>query len=220
MTETVNNTWLRRSLTITSVALLKRFRPRSGRILFLNSKICVKYGTTVHLRKGITYIVMERIHGIPIGRNWDSRTAESKADLLSQLRQCFIELQRIPHPIPGMVAAANLGKLYEYRISSEPFGPFSSPKEFHVFLRDNITISNNTPDEVKQLIQMQEENQYTVAMIDFEFSGFMPSYWDYVAGMNVNPYDDFWKSEISKFLDPHPKELEMKGLRRKFFGEF
>lgn len=264
MTETVNNTWLRRNLTITSIALLKRFRPGPGRILFLNSKLCVKYGTTVHLsearamklvaentsvllpkvycsfqRKGITYIVMERIHGISIGRNWDSRTAGSKVDLLSQLRQYFMELRAIPHPIPGMVAAADLAKLYDYRISSEPFGPFSSSREFHAFLRDNITASNNTPDEVKQLIQMQEENLYPVcffhgdpsslnflvvgnkvAMIDFEFSGFMPSYWDYVAGVNANPYDDFCKAEIGKFLDPYPKELEMEGLRRKFFGSF
>lgn len=264
MAGSINNTWLRRNLTITSTALLKRFRPRSGRILFLTSKLCVKYGTTVHLseakamelvaettsvllpkvycsfeRNGITYIVMERIHGNAIGRNWDSRTAKSKADLLSQLRRYFIALRAIPHPIPGMVAAADLTKLYDYRISSEPFGPFSSTREFHSFLRDNITASNNTPDEVKQMIQMQEEtvcpvcfshgdpsssNFLVVAdkvvMIDFEFSGFMPSYWDYVAGMNVNPYDDFWKAEICRFLDSYPKELEMEGLRKKFFGSF
>ncbi|TID24186.1 hypothetical protein E2P81_ATG02493 [Venturia nashicola] len=264
MTETINNTWLRQKLTIISVAVIRRFRPRSGRVLFLNSKICVKYGTTVQLsearaielvaentsillpkvycsfqRKGTTYIVMERIHGMNIGRNWDHRTAESKADLLSQLRQYFIELRAIPHPIPGMVAAADLTKLYDYRISSQPFGPFPSSREFHAFLRDYITASDNTPDEVKQLIQMQEENQCPVcfshgdpsssnflvvgnkvAMIDFEFSGFMPSYWDYVAGMNTNPYDTFWKAEIGKFLDPYPKELEMESLRRKFFGEF
>jgi hypothetical protein len=190
-------------------------------------------------RKGITYIVMERIYGDPMGRNWDTRTAESKADLLSQLRQYFIQLRAIPHPVPGIVAAADLTKLYDYRISSEPFGPFSNLREFHSFLRDDITASNNTPDEVKQMIQMQEENRCPicfshsdpsssnflviankVVIIDFEFSGFMPSYWDYVAGMNVNPYDDFWKAEISKFLDPYPRELKMEGLRRKFFGSF
>jgi len=263
MSETVNNTWLRRNLTIISIALLKRFRPRSGRILFLTPKLCVKYGTTVNLsearamklvaettsvllpkaycsfqRKGITYIVMERIRGNTIGRNWDGRTAKSKADLLSQLRQYFIELRAIPHPIPGMVAAADLTKLYDYRLSSEPFGPFSNSREFHSFLRDGITASNNTPDEVKQMIQMQEDECLVcfshgdpsssnflvmtdkVVMIDFEFSGFMPCYWDYVAGMNVNPYDEFWKAEIGKFLDPYPKELEMERLRRKFFGSF
>ena len=264
MPEAVNNTWLRRNLTIASIALLKRFRPRSGRILFLSSKLCVKYGATIHLsearamklvaettsvllpkvycsfrRKGITYIVMERIRGNAIGRNWDDCTPESKADLLSQLRQYFTQLRAIPHPIPGMVAAADLTKLYDYRISSEPFGPFSNSREFHSFLRDDITASDNTPDEVKQMIQMQEGNKCPVCfshgdpsssnflvaankvvMIDFEFSGFMPSYWDYVAGMNVNPYDDFWKAEVSKFLDPYPMELEMEGLKRKFFGSF
>ena len=108
-----------------------------------------------------------------------------------------------------------------------------------LFRSDDITALNNTPDEVKQLIQMQEENRCSVCfshgdpsssnflivankvvMIDFEFSGFMPCYWDYVAGMNVNPYDEFWKAEISKFLDPYPKELKMESLRRKFFGSF
>jgi hypothetical protein len=264
MSETVNNTRFRRALTILSIAVLKHVRPRSGRVLFLTSRVCVKYGATVHLseakamqlvaestsvllpkvfcsfrRKGITYIVMERISGDTIGRNWNRRTAESKADLLSQLRQYFIELRAIPHPSPGNVAAADLTELYDYRISSKPFGPFSSSREFHSFLRDHITTASFVSDEVQQMIQMQEEDSYsvcfshgdpsssnflvvgnTVAMIDFEFSGFFPNYWDYVAGRNTNPYDDFWKPEIEKFLDPYPKALEMERLRRKYFGQF
>ena len=158
MSETVNNAWLRQNLTTTAVIFLKRFRPCLGRILFLTSKSCVKYGSTVHLsearammlvventsilvskvycsfeRKGIIYIVMERIHGISIGRSWDSRTTASKADLLSQLRQYFIELRAIPHPSPGMVAAADLTKLYDYRISSRTIRAVSEFKRVSLF---------------------------------------------------------------------------------------
>ena len=107
----INNTWLRRHLTLTSIAILKRFRPWSGRVLFLTPKICVKYGTTMQLsevaamelvrkstsvpapkvhcsfrRKGVTYLVMERIEGDLIGSNWHQRTEASRAELLSQLR--------------------------------------------------------------------------------------------------------------------------------------
>jgi tRNA A-37 threonylcarbamoyl transferase component Bud32 len=264
MSESVIDTWICRNLTIISVAVLKHFRPRSGRVLFLTPKLCVKYGTTVHLsearamklvaettsvavpklycsfqRKGTTYILMERIHGETIGRNWNCRTPESKADLLSQLRQYFNELRAIPHPVPGMVAAAGMTELYDYRIFPQPFGPFPNAKEFHAFLRNGITASVNNQPEIERMIQMQEENKYSVCfthgdpsssnflvkagkvvMTDFEFSGFMPGYWDYVAAMNVNPYDEFWKGEIDKFLDPYPDELEMERLRRKFFGPF
>lgn len=189
--------------------------------------------------KDMTYIVMERIHGEEIRTNWNVRSEESKADLLSQLRQYFVELRAIPHPRPGTVAAADMTPLHDYRINSEPFGPFPSAREFHSFLREGITVVDGYPDEVNQLIQMQEENdcpvsfchgdpsslnflvaENKVVMIDFEFSGFFPCYWDYVAGTYVNPYNLFWKEEIPKFLEPYPKELEMERLRRKFFGEF
>jgi hypothetical protein len=113
-------------------------------------------------RKGTTYILMERIHGETIGRNWNCRTPESKADLLSQLRRYFDELRAIPHPVPGMVAAAGMTKLHDYRISPEPFGPFPNTREFHVFLRDGITASVNNLPEIEQMIQMQEENKYSV----------------------------------------------------------
>ena len=220
MTSAINDAWLCRNLTLTSIALLKKLRPRSGRILFLTRKLCVKYGTTMHLsevaamklvanntsifvpevycsfeRQGKSYIVMQRVHGRNIGRGWHCRSTKSKTDLLSQLRQYFIELRAIPHPNPEMVATADLTNLHDYRISSQPFGPFSDSREFHSFLRDGITTSDNASEEVKQLIQMQDENACPVCfshgdpsssnflvvgekvvMIDFEFSGFMPSY--------------------------------------------
>ena len=84
--------WTRTHLTLVAVAVLKRFRPRISSVLFLTSRICVKYDPFQHLsdaaamqfiashtsvpvpkvycafhRKGTTYIVMSRIAGTPIG---------------------------------------------------------------------------------------------------------------------------------------------------------
>lgn len=41
---------------------------------------------------------MERIDGDMIGRGWTSRTAESKAKILSQLRNMVEDMRRIPSP--------------------------------------------------------------------------------------------------------------------------
>jgi Ser/Thr protein kinase RdoA (MazF antagonist) len=57
-----------------------------------------------------------------------------------------------------------------------------------------------------------------VGLVDFEFAGFYPEYWEYTNAMNIGPAATFWKKEIGKFLEPWPRELEMENIRRKHFG--
>jgi len=59
-----------------------------------------------------------------------------------------------------------------------------------------------------------------VALIDFEMSGFFPDYWEYVQAMDCNSRMRYWAAEVEKFLDKHPRELEMDAIRLKYFGTF
>ena len=196
-------------------------------------------------RKGVVYIVMECIDGEVIARNWHRRSDDSKAALLLQLRSMFNEMRAIPPPREGIVAAADLAELHDYRISPGPshspnkgFGPFSNSKEFHLFLRDGVKSPIDNVD-VQQLITMHEEKEYAscfthgdlssfnvlvrdgaiVGIIDWEMAGWLPEYWEYTSAWNVNPYNEFWREEVNKFLDSYPKELGMEQLRRRCFGD-
>ena len=89
----INDTRSYRILLIAAVKLLKRICPHHGTVLFVSSKLCIKFGPLRHLpeastmqflaqktsipvpkiycaftRKGWTYIVMEQIHGEMAGR--------------------------------------------------------------------------------------------------------------------------------------------------------
>lgn len=112
-----------------------------------------------------------------------------------------------------------------------------STKAFHSFLRNGV----NGPVEVEdmqRLITLHQENTSPTCfthgdlssfnilvrdgkiagLIDWEMSGWLPDYWEYTSAWHVNPYDEFWREEVDRFLEPHGKELEMERLRRRFFG--
>ncbi|GLB00032.1 hypothetical protein AtubIFM57143_008732 [Aspergillus tubingensis] len=70
---------------------------------------------------------MERIKGNYIGAGWVYRSEESKAKILTQLKNIVEEMRRLPPPA-GMGAGSVVdGSLYDCRVpgTSLRFGPFS-----------------------------------------------------------------------------------------------
>ncbi|EAT83716.1 hypothetical protein HBH56_198340 [Parastagonospora nodorum] len=182
----INATAFRRYLALLSIKLLKRFRERSGNVLFLSKHKCVKYGTSVQLSEAATmqfvanhtsipvpriycafthhkrtYIVMERICGDYVGAGWLKRSEEGKASILSQLKSMIEELRRIPPPEGTGVANVDGGPLYDVRLpgTSNQFGPFRSIADFHRHLRNNLEAHPDHSPEVTKLISEQGRHQ-------------------------------------------------------------
>ena len=59
-----------------------------------------------------------------------------------------------------------------------------------------------------------------VGIIDWEFSGWYPSYWEYTAAWYGNRTRQRWQDELDKFLDIQPEELKMEIVRQKWWGDF
>jgi len=186
----------------------------------------------------ITYILMERVKGVPLNRRWRSAGAQGQEHLRTQLRAFFKELRSLPPPRPGHVGDVNYSKLYDDRIEPVGFGPFETARDFHKFLRNGITKPVLDP-ELDRLITDQDKEYSTcfthgdlssfnilvrdgqvVAIIDWEMAGWYPEYWEYTSAWHVNLYDEWWRPEIEKILDPYPAELEMEKCRRKIFSMF
>ncbi|KAH7890944.1 kinase-like domain-containing protein [Phlebopus sp. FC_14] len=245
----VNDTPLRRFAVLAAIKLLKRIRPRIGNVLFLTDKLCVKYGplkplseaftlhfvanhTTIPVPKvycafvhnGWTYTVMERIKGEAIANTWHSRSGESKAKILAQLREMVKEWRKLPPPGPG-VAHVGGGPLYDGRLpgTSLTFGPFKTIQDFHSFLRNGHRARPDHIPEINNMISLQDRpwpmpvfthgdlssfniivrGDEVVGIIDWETAGWYPSYWEYTT-----------------FLEPMPQELEMEKIRQRYFGDF
>lgn len=58
-----------------------------------------------------------------------------------------------------------------------------------------------------------------VGIIDWETSGWYPSYWEYTTACQTNARNIFWREQIDNFLVPLPRELEMDQIRLKWFGD-
>lgn len=188
-----------------------------------------------------TYIVMERIRGTSIGIGWLKRSEESRAKILDQLKKMIEQLRSIAPPEGIGVAHVNGGYLSDYRIpgTSNRFGPFKTVQDFHRFLRSGQEAHPEHIPEINDLISLQNNVSCTpvfthgdlsslnvlasgddiVGIIDWETAGWYPSYWEYTMAWNVNPQNQFWQSEVDKFLQPMRQELEMEKIRLKYFGD-
>jgi hypothetical protein len=82
--------------------------------------------------KSRTNIVMERIHGEPVGAGWFKRSEESRAKILDQFKKLVEEMRRIPSPEGVGVAHVDGGPLYDPRLpgTSNRFGPFNTIQDF------------------------------------------------------------------------------------------
>lgn len=59
-----------------------------------------------------------------------------------------------------------------------------------------------------------------VSIIDWEFAGWYPYYWEYTSSWYGNLTRLAWQDIIPKFLEPYPEELKMEITRQKWWGEY
>jgi len=56
-------------------------------------------------------------------------------------------------------------------------------------------------------------------MVNWEFAGRMPVYWECANACSVNEMSRFDKEHVDRFLEPIPVALEMEALRKKCSGD-
>jgi hypothetical protein len=150
----------------------------------LNKDLCVRYGRridlveaqamvfvarhtilpvpTVHFaftHKGRTYILMERIHGQPIGKTWVQRFPASTLAVLEHLKEMVLEMRRL-HTNSNLISSVNGCSLYDPRMPSSAgrFGPFKNVEDFHCHLRNGIQAHSNHDADITKLIALCSED--------------------------------------------------------------
>jgi thiamine kinase-like enzyme len=58
-----------------------------------------------------------------------------------------------------------------------------------------------------------------VGIIDWEFAGWYPKYWEYTSAYYGNVTRTDWQDAFDQFLEPFPAELEMEQTRNRWWGE-
>ncbi|KAK8107038.1 uncharacterized protein PG998_009051 [Apiospora kogelbergensis] len=214
------------------------------RFVAQNTSIPVPKVHCAFIHKDSTYLVMSKIKGEMARHGWQSRTAESKAKVLAQLRGMVMELRSVPPPNGAHVGAVDGGPFYDRRLPSKTFwGPFATTRDFHQALAGDADVDTeyeDLPDDVVELfgfyrqshtklvlthgdlssLNIMVKGDEVTGILDWETAGWFPPYWEYTCAKYVNPHNAFWAEEVDKILEPMPLELRMEGIRQKYFGAF
>ncbi|KAG8406145.1 hypothetical protein J3458_021472 [Metarhizium acridum] len=270
----INNTRIRRFLTLVGLKTTARFFRRQGSCVPISRRLIVKSDAFVDLTEGATmrfvantsvpvpkvwcsfvrngrvYLVMERIQGDCIAKGWDDRNKESKDKLLAQLKLMMEGIRSLqPRPDAGVESCVG-GSLFDSRMPrpDRRFGPFQTIQEFHLWLRGNLR-----PSEIEKPKQAAEQDwkdvkdmaarqdgpwprpvfthgdlnpcniivrgDKVVGIIDWEFSGWYPHYWEYTSAWCTQILRTEWQDLLGSFLEPFPEELEMERTRQRWWGE-
>jgi aminoglycoside phosphotransferase (APT) family kinase protein len=170
----INNTFLRRFLTLVALKTTARFYKWMGPCIPLSKNKIVKRYAFTHLTEGATlrfiadntsipvpsvycsfthkkraYIVMQRVRGNPLPVSGQHLSEASRQKGCDQLRDMLQELRSLK-PLPGVgVASCIRGSLRDSRIprSSPRFGPFATIQDFHFWLREEFDTKDQDGDE-------------------------------------------------------------------------
>jgi aminoglycoside phosphotransferase len=200
------------------------------------------------LHKNRAYIVMERIQGEELPKAWKLMSEESIDVILAQLRKIFQELRALTPSGMGVESCVG-GSLYDSRIprGNPRFGPFKTIQEFHFWLRRDLKpedLKDREKDRdwhnLQDMISKQDGpwpppkfthgdlNPFNVlvcggnvvGIVDWEFSGWYPHYWEYTSAWFGNVTRTEWQGMLDKVLDrPSPEQFKMEEVRNKWWGE-
>jgi hypothetical protein len=106
---------------------------------------------------------MSIIRGQPVGCGWADWSPESKARILSQLKDYTSQIRTLSPPHDGSCGGVQGNNLFGPHIHAafEGFGPFKSTADFHAAARDGYGEGPNHPD-VSQLIELQQKWEKSV----------------------------------------------------------
>ncbi|RSL83770.1 hypothetical protein CEP51_004304 [Fusarium floridanum] len=200
------------------------------------------------VHKNRAFIVMERIRGNSLAEAWKTLSDADRKNIFVQLQHIFQELRALPPPPGTGVESCRGGSLRDSRIprSRPRFGPFKTIQDFHLWLRGYLKPEEHPEREddqdwkgIKEMAAKQDgpwpspvfthgdlnpfnilvRGDRVVGIIDWEFAGWYPCYWEYTSAWCGNLTRQAWQYSITEFLDAYPAELEMEKTRQRWWGD-
>ena len=183
---------------------------------------------------GITYIVMSKVPGKSLIKVWSYIKHKQKVKVMLDLKKYVEELRNISPEKENYIGGINETSCFDVRRHDRIGGPFNSEQEFNNFLLSGILIKNR----VKPISEMLKTNHRIVfthgdltprnimvqsvpsslhpggitleitGIIDWEYSGWYPEYWEYIKSLSSTINVKEWRYRyVPMFMDPYPDEF-------------
>ncbi|OBT89384.1 hypothetical protein VE02_01412 [Pseudogymnoascus sp. 03VT05] len=166
----------------------------------------------------VVSIRMDYIEGESLEVLWPSMPEEDRLDICKQLRDILTTMQSAQSKT-GIIGSCGGGLVRECRRMGEHTGgPFQNAKDFNNFIAN---LSETTPTDIRNALHSQLRTDHRIVfahgdlsqhnilikdmkitgLIDWEFSGWYPEYWEYVKFFDFKPKNRDWR-EYAKYIFP------------------
>ncbi|KAI4199535.1 MAG: hypothetical protein LQ346_002549 [Caloplaca aetnensis] len=183
----------------------------------------------VHQETKHACILMEYINGRPLDEVWDTYSDTQKEHVISQLKGFLEELRQIKGTTIGPVDGTFCADQFFDGEDKASFGPYESETAFNDGLVRALEARgcNTWTERVVKFIRAMPEHVVVfthndlaprnilvrdgtvVAILDWEFSGFYPEYWEYAKALCWPDWQSGWIKDnvIDRILQPYLMEL-------------
>ncbi|KAI9809076.1 MAG: hypothetical protein M1825_002365 [Sarcosagium campestre] len=162
---------------------------------------------SVHPNGDRVDMVLEFIAGESLRAAWSDMSAKNRQTIIKELGGYIEQLRSLTPSKKGVVGDTSFGSGYDHRLGGSRFGPFQNIADFHTFVRREVRLDIWPYPEVRRvhgnsqsyatkfshadlgplniIVRRQpaaggvEANWTIAAIIDWEFGGWFPEYWEY-----------------------------------------
>ncbi|KAF7793918.1 hypothetical protein EIP86_005040 [Pleurotus ostreatoroseus] len=178
--------------------------------------------------QGRTYIVMDYVKGVTLRNIWPRLSQQERRNAIQQLQGYIEQLRSLPPPDPDRVQGIDRKSCYDLRMRGE-YGPYDSVDAFHEawgykYIPDKYPKHREIFEKVagrswRIMLAHGDLGPHNilwrdgkiVAIIDWEFAGWLPEYWDYTRSWkSITPYGSGqeWWDMLQEVIPCYPDELE------------
>ena len=177
-----------------------------------------------------SYLLTTRLPGLPLSDCHDVLSDKDLLEIAAQMKGYLAQIRHIPRQDDVSLAICNtLGKAcHDSRIHhGEPVGPFADEAAFNRMVRFSdascrlgheivFTHADLNPRNILVDLFQRPDGSYTwrvTGIVDWEFSGYYPEYWDYTKSMFegfrwTRRYNNMMKAVFDHFRD-YSQELDI-----------
>lgn len=165
---------------------------------------------------------MEYIEGDPLDKVWKDLPEEQKLAIVKQVRGFICEMRTLKG---SYIGAIDHGKADDSRMQSIKGGPFDDEHGFNEFLLSDLLkacpkflaeIAMRSLRTDHEIVfthgdisprNIMVKNGEVVALLDWEFAGYYPEYWEYIKSFRAPDYRITWHNYIDHMF-PQAYESE------------
>ncbi|GKZ22967.1 hypothetical protein AbraIFM66951_001488 [Aspergillus brasiliensis] len=171
------------------------------------------------------YIFMSFVERQSLDKTWETYDGDTKGRIANQLKGYFNELRRIDHS--NYIGSVGRGPVADPILEdAKTKGPFDSEDDF-----DNAIISAYQSRAPKRHIKnvlagmlshkrhdtvfthgdlrhrnIMVDNENITGIVDWEFSGWYPEYWEFSRALSVWQWQNDWTEYLAQVLEPYYAE--------------